>query len=145
MVYRDNPYNSSNTNKELPYTQNNTNPYNKTQPTIPTMTPAMTLPTGIPTGPPYGGATLTPGMSPLPSVVQTPQTVQNPYYTAGYLKRFIGRDVRVEFLIGTGGTLIDRIGTLLDVGASYIVIKPLRSNDSLMCDLYSIKFVTIYA
>jgi hypothetical protein len=75
--------------------------------------------------------------------METPVTVQSPYYTAGFLRNFIGRNVRVEFLLGTGGTTTDRVGTLLEVGASYIVIQPLLTDDLLMCDLYSIRFVTI--
>lgn len=75
---------------------------------------------------------------------QMPQTLENKYYTPGYLKTQIGKLVRLEFLIGTTGPLIDRIGTLLDVGASYVLIQPIASNDTLLTDLYSIKFVTIY-
>ncbi len=83
---------------------------------------------------------------PLPqnSAVETPSTVQSPYYTAGFLRNFIGCNMRVEFLIGTTGALVDRIGVLMEVGASYIVLQPFMTDDLLMCDLYSIKFVTIY-
>lgn len=80
-----------------------------------------------------------PGMG----VTETPVTVQSPYFTAGFLKNFIGKNVRVEFVLGTAGTTTDRVGTLLEVGASYIVIQPLLTDDLLMCDLYSIRFVTI--
>ena len=52
--------------------------------------------------------------------------------------------MRVEFLIGTTGPLVDRIGTLVDVGASYIVLEPVDPDDLIVADLYSIKFVTIY-
>lgn len=97
----------------------------------------------------------TPGAQPATTAITTgtpipfpangaPTTVQNPYYTAGFLKKFIGRDMRVEFLIGTNGALVDRTGKLLDVGASYIVLQPYLSDDYLMADLYSIKFVTIF-
>jgi len=75
---------------------------------------------------------------------QTPTTVESPYYTAGFLRNFIGQSMRVEFLIGTSGALVDRTGELVEVGASYIVLKPVLSDDLVMCDLYSIKFVTIY-
>ncbi len=75
---------------------------------------------------------------------RTPTTVESPYYTAGFLKNFIGKNMRVEFLIGTSGALVDRTGELVEVGASYIVLRPLLSDDLLMADLYSIKFVTIY-
>jgi hypothetical protein len=108
------------------------------------MQPVTTLPTGFPTGPSLGGPSLATALQSQTPAIQTPQTVQNPYYTAGYLREHINRDVRVEFMIGTGGPLIDRIGTLVEVGASYIVLRPFRTNDLLMCDLYSIRFVTIY-
>jgi hypothetical protein len=75
---------------------------------------------------------------------RTPTTVESPYYTAGFLKNFIGQSMRVEFLIGTSGALVDRTGVLVEVGASYIVLRPVLADDLVMCDLYSIKFVTIY-
>lgn len=81
--------------------------------------------------------------APLPS--DAPTTVQSPYFTAGFLRNFLGKSMRVEFLIGTSGALIDRMGILVEVGASYIVLRPLLSDDLVMCDLYSIKFVTIYS
>jgi len=79
-----------------------------------------------------------------PPSSDTPSTVESPYYTAGFLRNFIGCNMRVEFLIGTSGALVDRIGVLMEVGASYIVLQPFQTDDLLMCDLYSIKFVTIY-
>ena len=80
----------------------------------------------------------------MPLTSATPTTVQSPYYTAGFLSNFLGRNMRVEFLIGTSGALVDRVGVLMEVGASYIVLQPYLTDDLLMCDLYSIKFVTIY-
>ena len=71
----------------------------------------------------------------------SPEILTNPIYTPAFLREQIGRLMRVEFLIGTNN-MVDRIGILEDVGASYI----LRSfeNDSLVyCDIYSIKFITI--
>lgn len=119
--------------------------------------PMPVLPTGIPTGPAYNGITPVPsgmvsssnGMTPasvMPATVstsQTPQTIQSPYYLAGFLRRNIGQRMRVEFLIGSSGALVDRTGTLVDVGASYIVLQPIDSDDLVVADLYSIKFVTI--
>ncbi len=99
--------------------------------------------------PQTGLPTVTSAVSPVLDTMQpglgmeTPVTVQSPYYTAGFLRNFIGRNVRVEFLLGTAGTMTDRVGTLLEVGASYIVIQPLLTDDLLMCDLYSIRFVTV--
>jgi len=85
-----------------------------------------------------------PGTAAPQYVYQTPQTILSPYYTAGYLQNHIGKNMRVEFLIGTNGALVDRVGTLLEVGANYIILQPFQSEDTILCDLYSIKFVTIY-
>lgn len=64
-------------------------------------------------------------------------------YTQGYLKTQIGKRVRIEFLIGTN-MLTDRIGTLMEVGISYVIIQPVETDDLLLADIYAIKFVTIY-
>ncbi len=107
---------------------------------IRTRTPQQTMAAGT-VGMPMPAA----GMPlPPPAATETPSTVQSPYYTAGFLRNFIGCNMRVEFLIGTSGALVDRIGVLMEVGASYIVLQPFQTDDLLMCDLYSIKFVTIY-
>lgn len=64
-------------------------------------------------------------------------------YTQGYLKSQIGARIKVEFLIGTN-MLVDREGTLVDVGISYIIIREVETDDLLLCDIYSIKFVRFY-
>ena len=64
-------------------------------------------------------------------------------YTQGYLRTQIGKRMRITFLIGTN-QIQDRQGTLLAVGISYIIIKDIDTNTSTLCDIYSIKFVTIY-
>lgn len=87
------------------------------------------------------------GMSmpmPFPPDVSTPpETLTDIYFTPGFLRTQIGKTMRVEFLMGTNAPLVDRIGKLTKVGASYILIEPVESNDLIMCDIYSIKFVTI--
>jgi hypothetical protein len=93
---------------------------------------------------PTQGMALRPPAAASPAGMETPTTVESPYYTAGFLRNFIGQNMRVEFLIGTSGALVDRVGVLVEVGASYIVLRPYLTDDLLMCDLYSIKFVTIY-
>ncbi|MCX8129681.1 MAG: hypothetical protein N3I35_06215 [Clostridia bacterium] len=101
-----------------------------------------TLPTGMPLGPAPTGTPSVPGLA-IPAGEQPPQTLQSTQYTPGYLRTQIGRRVRVEFLIGTNGTT-DRLGTLVGVGASYILIRPEDTDDIMLCDIYSIKFVTFY-
>jgi len=109
-------------------------------------------PTGLPLGPavnppplPAAGQLAGPQIPPAavpPSGEYVPQTVISTQYTAGFLKTQIGKRVRVEFLIGTS-SLTDRLGVLIGVGASYILLRDVDTNEIIMGDLYSIKFVTI--
>lgn len=77
------------------------------------------------------------------TMAQFEPVITEPGYTQYYLKQQIGKRVKIEFLIGTN-MLVDREGTLLDVGISYLVIREVDTNNLVMCDMYSIKFVTIY-
>ena len=113
-----------------------TTPY----PSVPAM-PA--LPSGMPTGPAISGGTAMTVMPPPFSGDQPPQTVESVMYTPGYLKTQIGRRVKVDFLIGTN-SFMDKTGTLLAVGVSYIILREQETDDLLLCDIYSIKFVTFY-
>lgn len=72
----------------------------------------------------------------------SPEILTNNIYTPAFLRQQIGKLVRVEFLIGTNN-LTDRIGILEDVGASYILLRSLDSDNTVYADIYSIKFVTI--
>lgn len=136
-----------------------------TSPTMPMMPPCMFPPPGTvynPIGvPPWAGmqpstppsATLP--IQPLPTPPSTsrpptgtvpqpgPPVLRNTDYIQGYLKTVIGRPVKVEFILGTN-MFIDREGILVDVGIDHIVIRETRTDDLLVCDLYSIKFVTVF-
>lgn len=72
----------------------------------------------------------------------SPEVLTNNIYTPAFLRENIGKLMRVEFLIGTN-TLVDRTGILLDVGASYILLRALESDVITYADIYSIKFITI--
>jgi len=114
-------------------------------------------PTGIPQGPDFGlGPALQQDMMQQPAPMQqqdltpivpwnqpVPVTTESLQYMNGFMRTQIGRRVRVEFLIGTN-TLTDRTGTLLAVGANYILINEVETDDILLCDFYSIKFVKFY-
>lgn len=105
----------------------------------------LALPSGYPTGP--SPTPLTPAaVTGLPASISTggppPETLVSPLYTPGFLRTLIGKRIRIEFLMGTGGTLIDRTGTLMAVGVSYVLIQPTDTDDLMMCDIYSIRFVT---
>ena len=72
----------------------------------------------------------------------SPEILTNNIYTPAFLREQMGKLMRVEFLIGTNN-LTDRIGILEDVGASYILLRSVESDNLIYCDIYSIKFVTI--
>jgi hypothetical protein len=103
-------------------------------------------PNGIfPNVAPGTSPTGSPDMGQLQPITPTtePQaiTLESTEYMNGYLRTQIGKMVRIEFLIGTG-TLIDRTGTLMSVGANYLTIRQVQTNDTVVCDFYSIKFIT---
>ena len=72
----------------------------------------------------------------------SPEILTNTIYTPAFLRQQIGKLMRVEFLIGTNN-LVDRIGILQDVGASYILLRSFENDSLVYCDIYSIKFITI--
>ena len=74
----------------------------------------------------------------------TPEILTNPIYTPAFLRTQIGKLMRVEFLIGTNN-LVDRIGFLEDVGASYILLRSFEGDSMIYADIYAIKFITISA
>ncbi len=59
------------------------------------------------------------------------------------LRDNVGQYVDVEFLIGNN-SLTTRSGILNNVGVSYIVLYDASNGRYMICDLYSIKFVTFY-
>lgn len=130
--YGTNPQYTQNTQQTNSLTRTNTNPYNTTTsgewsepiPTNPNMptSPASVMPAPV-----------------MPA--ELPTTLTESIYTPGYLRQHIGDLMRVEFLIGNGTT--DRVGRLRQVGASFIVLAALDGGSEILCDIYSIKFVTI--
>ena len=84
------------------------------------------------------------GMQMIPQWNQPmPVNPENLQYLNGFLRTQIGRKVKVEFLIGTS-TLSDRIGVLVGVGANYILLNEIETDDLLACDFYNIKFIRFY-
>lgn len=99
----------------------------------------VTYPGAVPSEQPATGplTPLTPFNQPMPVTVTSMQ------YINGFLRTMIGRKVTIDFLIGTN-TLTDKTGTLLGVGANYILLNEIETDDVLVCDFYTIKFVRIY-
>jgi len=63
-------------------------------------------------------------------------------YIPYYLASNIGKIVRAEFIIGTS-QYADKTGILTEVGINYFVLNDVNFRTDVMCDLYSVKFVTI--
>ncbi|MCX7772183.1 MAG: hypothetical protein N2376_03615 [Clostridia bacterium] len=110
------------------------------------MTPGMS-PQGFPQsmGPIYPASPAAPGSTApiVPWNQPMPVTTESLQYMNGFMRTQIGRRVTVDFLIGTN-TMVDRTGTLLAVGANYILINEVETDDILLCDFYSIKFIKFY-
>ena len=68
---------------------------------------------------------------------------QSLQYLNGFLLTQIGKRITAEFLIGSN-TIESRTGTLIGVGANYILLSEFPSNNILSCDFYSIKFIRFY-
>lgn len=75
---------------------------------------------------------------------EMPEILTNPIYTPAFLREQIGKLMQVEFLIGTNN-MVDRIGFLEDVGASYILLRSFEGDSLIYADIYAIKFITISA
>ena len=94
--------------------------------------------------PDQGTAAAQDRFSPITDMTQPqPMTTESLQYMNGFLKTQVGRRIRVEFLLGTN-TMTDKTGTLLGVGANYILMREVDSDDLLVCDFYNIKFVTVF-
>lgn len=81
------------------------------------------------------GGTANPPMEQLPGFAGSWQQV---------LSNNIGEYCIIDFLIGTAG-LTQKEGILYDVGMSFVTLFEPRSENYVVCDFYSIKFVTFPA
>ncbi len=70
-----------------------------------------------------------------------PETMTNTDFLPAYLRQFIGRWVRCEFFIGEA--VEERVGVLYDIGASYIIIDVIEPQTLMVCDIFSLRFVTV--
>lgn len=96
-----------------------------------------------PAQPPFGSIPAA-DMAPITALNQPmPITTLSLQYINGFLRTQIGKKVNVEFLIGTN-TVTDRTGTLMGVGANYLLLNEVETDDLLICDFFSVKFVRVY-
>lgn len=78
----------------------------------------------------------------MPETRQGPPPATEKGYIPNYLASNIGKSVRAEFIIGTS-QYADKTGILSEVGINYFVLHDVNSRTDTMCDLYSVKFVTV--
>ncbi len=69
-----------------------------------------------------------------------PVTAESIQYLNGFIRTQIGRRAQIQFLMGNA-ELIEKDGFLLGVGANYILINEIGTNDITACDFYNIKFI----
>lgn len=100
----------------------------------PTMQPPMTYMPGPTDSMPPEGMDL--------STVQGPPPAAEEGFIPYYLASNIGRAVRAEFIVGTS-QYVDKAGVIKEVGINYFVLYDTNARADIMCDLYSVKFVTI--
>ena len=78
--------------------------------------------------------------APAPTERET-DTFDNPLCMRALIERYIGKIVRAQFHLGE--VLHEHVGRLMSVGPSYLVIEALKERVITICDLYSVKFVTV--
>jgi hypothetical protein len=117
-------------------------PVQQSRTTAPPATPYIP-----PAGQAFGPYTPAPGTS-LPTdgvdleTVQGPPPAAQPGFIPYYLASNIGRPARAEFIVGTS-QYMDKTGVIKEVGINYFVLYDTNARADVMCDLYSVKFVTI--
>jgi|GEM_PF-1359948 len=113
----------------------------KTQPESELDFPANPLLPKIPPNSPNIRVPLNPLMPPAYSTVIDYEGLQ---YLNGYLRTQIGRNLQVEFLVGSTN-IIKKEGKLVGVGLNYILLEDSKTGDIMACDFYNIKFCRFIA
>ena len=126
----------------VPYDVNfNENFQNNTQPYV--STPTTALNTAMEQSPAISGTNNGGGNAITDFSNPFPVTAESIQYLNGFIRTQIGRRITVTFLIGSN-LLEEKSGFLLGVGANYILLNELDTNDITACDFYNIKFIRFY-
>lgn len=135
-------------NSQMQYSQNNNSPYSPCSPSSQSQTMLSQTPTSLNYTPSTSLSqapdTSIPSAPPpiYPPTQQGPPPVSSADYIPGFLASVIGRYIRAEFLVGSN-TFLDKTGKLIEVGVNFFVLQDINSHTNVMCDLYSVRFVTI--
>ncbi len=114
------------TTRQMPQPSTTTSPAQQMNPAMP-MSPITPMQQSTP-------------IAPITQQGPPPSTERG--YIPYYLASNIGKNVRAEFIIGTT-QYVDKVGLLTEVGINYFVLRDVNSRTDIMCDLYSVKFVTV--
>ncbi len=114
-------------------TAQNSSSVSPSTPISPLNNPATPLSPSIPS---------TPSVPLYPPMQQGPPPVTEADYIPGYLSSNIGRNVKAEFIVGSS-QYVEKTGKLIEVGVNFFVLQDINSRTNVMCDLYSVRFVTI--
>ncbi len=69
-----------------------------------------------------------------------PVTAESIQYLNGFIRTQIGRRAQIQFLVGSTD-VVEKDGFILGVGANYILINEIGTDDITACDFYNIKFI----
>lgn len=72
-----------------------------------------------------------------------PVTGESIQYLNGFMRTQIGRRIEIQMLVGSDN-LVTKEGYLLGIGANFILINEVGTNDLTTCDFYNIKFVKYF-
>lgn len=87
---------------------------------------------------------VSPELAPITEYNQPfPVTGESIQYLNGFMRTQIGRRIELQMLVGSD-TLVTKEGFLLGIGANYILINEIGTNDLTSCDFYNIKFVRYF-
>lgn len=134
----------------ISYSQNSQNENEMHLPKNPPPTPnpePEEIPNPYATGEfPIGAAANSYGAAPeFPTFNPYPQNTAQAYLDTfqAVLQSSLGEYVVIEFLIGTSN-LTEKSGLLYAVGNNFVTLYDIKNGQYIVCDLFSVKFVTIY-
>lgn len=70
-----------------------------------------------------------------------PEALKNPIYTQGFFRSQMGKNMRVEFLVGDQMTSVE--GKLLFVGSNYLLLQQPPDNKQVYCGMRGVVFAVI--
>lgn len=106
--------------------------------------PPQQISTNMVSTPMSGSSAAGAELSPITEYNQVfPVTGESIQYLNGFMRTQIGRRIELQMLVGSDN-LVTKEGYLLGIGANFILINEIGTNDITSCDFYNIKFVRYF-